>query len=278
MCISTFEEGTRDMSSLALETVDVDVREHVAWITLNRPDALNAWTAQFGRDLTGALDHAAANDDVRAVVLTGAGRAFSSGADLRSGDLHDKDGKLDVLTPLREIYNPVIASVRSLPKPVISAVNGAAAGIGCSLAIAGDLVVAAESAYFLLAFANIGLALDGGASPLLVGRVGHARASEMALLAERIPASQAVAWGLANQVVPDDQLLTSVEALAAKLAAGAPGAYAAIKRTLNESAYPRLAELLDLEAVLQQQRVTSTDFVEGVTAFLEKRPAQFTGN
>jgi 2-(1,2-epoxy-1,2-dihydrophenyl)acetyl-CoA isomerase len=266
------------MSSLALETVEVDVREQVAWITLNRPDALNAWTVQFGRDLTRALDHAAANDDVRAVVITGAGRAFSSGADLRSRDLLDKDGKLDVLTPLRETFNPVIASVRSLPKPVISAVNGAAAGIGCSLAIAADLVVAAESAYFLLAFANVGLALDGGASPLLVGRVGHARASEMALLAERIPASQAVAWGLANQVVPDDQLLTSAEALAAKLAAGAPGSYAAIKRTLNESAYPRLAELLDIEAVLQQQRVTSTDFVEGVTAFLEKRPAQFTGN
>jgi 2-(1,2-epoxy-1,2-dihydrophenyl)acetyl-CoA isomerase len=265
------------MSSLALETVAVDVKHGVAWITLNRPEALNAWTPQFGHELLAALDHAAADGEVRAIVLTGAGRAFSSGADLKSGGILGENGKVDVLSPLREIYNPLILRVRTIPKPVVAAVNGVAAGIGCSLALAADLVVAAESSYFLLAFANIGLTLDGGASALLVGRVGHARASEIALLAERIPASKALEWGLANRVATDEELLDQAGMLAAKLAAGAPGSYAAIKRSLNESAYPGLADLMDLEAVLQQDRAESADFVEGVTAFLQKRPAAFTG-
>jgi 2-(1,2-epoxy-1,2-dihydrophenyl)acetyl-CoA isomerase len=265
------------MASLELETVGVEVREAVAWITLNRPEALNAWTTQFGRELIAALDRCAEDPEVRAVVITGAGRAFSSGADLKSGDVFDENGKPDVLTPLREIYNPVIMRVRALPKPVVAAVNGVAAGIGCSLALAADLIVAAESAYFLLAFANIGLTLDGGASPLLVGRVGYTRASEIALLAERIPAAQALEWGLVNRVVSDAELLSATTTLAAKLASGAPGSYSAIKRTLNQSAWPDLAELLDLEAVLQQECATSADFIEGVTAFLAKRPASFSG-
>jgi 2-(1,2-epoxy-1,2-dihydrophenyl)acetyl-CoA isomerase len=268
------------MASLELETVGLEVRQAVGWITLNRPEALNAWTAQFGRELTAALDRCADDPDVRAVVLTGAGRAFSSGADLKSGDVFDENenGKPDVLTPLREIYNPLIMRVRELPKPVVASVNGVAAGIGCSLALAADLIVAAESAYFLLAFANVGLALDGGASPLLVGRVGYTRACEIGLLAERIPSAQALGWGLVNRVVSDADLLPITTTLALKLASGAPGSYSAIKRTLNQSAWPDLAALLDLEAVLQQERATSADFMEGVTAFLQKRPASFTGN
>jgi 2-(1,2-epoxy-1,2-dihydrophenyl)acetyl-CoA isomerase len=266
------------MASLELETVGFEVREAVAWITLNRPEALNAWTPRFGRELIAALDRCADDPQIRAVVITGAGRAFSSGADLKAGDGFDENGEPDVLTPLREIYNPLILRVRELPKPVVAAVNGVAAGIGCSLALAADLIVAAQSAYFLLAFANIGLALDGGASPLLVGRVGYTRACEIALLAERIPSVQALDWGLVNSVTSDADLLSATTTLAAKLASGAPGSYRAIKRTLNQSAWPDLAALLDLEAVLQQERATSADFMEGVTAFLQKRPPSFTGN
>lgn len=266
------------MATLELETVQFGATEHIARITLNRPDALNAWTPQLGLELIAALKHAEAETDVRAVIIAGAGRAFSSGADLRSGEPRPKAQSADVLTNLREVYNPLILRVRTIPKPVISAVNGVAAGIGFSLAIAADFVVASESAYFLMAFANVGLTLDGGASPLLVGRVGHARASEIALLADRVPAATALEWGLINRVVPADHLESVTTALATKLASGAPASYAAMKRTLNAAAYPTLAELLDMEAVAQQQCAETADFLEGMSAFLQKRPPRFTGH
>jgi 2-(1,2-epoxy-1,2-dihydrophenyl)acetyl-CoA isomerase len=265
------------MLSSELETVRVQVRERVAWITLNRPEALNAWTRQLGEELSLALEDAGESADVRAVVLTGAGRAFSSGADLKAGAEHAQGGGPDVLSPLREVYNPLILKVRTLPKPVIAAVNGPAVGIGCSLALAADLVLVAESAYLLLAFANIGLALDGGASALLVARAGFTRASEVALLADRIPAATALEWGLVNRVVPDARLLEEAGELAERLAAGAPGSYAAIKRTLNLAAFADFSELMDVEALAQQERAASTDFTEGVIAFLQKRPPRFTG-
>jgi 2-(1,2-epoxy-1,2-dihydrophenyl)acetyl-CoA isomerase len=266
------------MPDLEWETVELQVQERVAWITLNRPDALNALTPQFGQDLLAVLDYVASDRDVRAIVMTGAGRGFSSGADLRAGVWDTADGKIDLGSPLRNIFHPLILRLRRLEKPIIVAVNGAAVGIGCSLALAADIVIAAESAYFLLAFANIGLTLDGGASALLVGRIGHARASEVALLAERIGAEQALAWGLANRVVPDSELGSVAGALADRFAAGPPGSYASTKRSLNAAAYPNLAEILDFEAALQQERAESGDFLEGVRAFLEKRPAQFTGD
>ncbi len=265
------------MPGLELETVEVKVVERVAWITLNRPGTLNAWTRVLAQELSTALTRAERNPEIRAAVLTGAGVAFSSGADLREGGEFDPDGKLDVLTLLRQAYNPLILQVRTLTKPVVAAVNGPAAGIACSLALACDLVVAAESAYFLLAFANIGLALDGGASSLLLTRVGLARASEMALLAERIDAPRALAWGLVNRVVADEELASAAGELAARLAAGPPGSYAAIKRAFNHSAAVQLADAADLEARLQQELIHTSDFVEGVAAFLHKRPAQFTG-
>jgi 2-(1,2-epoxy-1,2-dihydrophenyl)acetyl-CoA isomerase len=264
------------MSVLNLETIECRRSDGVAWLVLNRPDALNAWTTQLGRELAQALDDVAADPEVRAVVLTGAGRAFSSGADLREG-IQGPDGKPDVLTPLRAVYNPLILRVRTLPKPVVAAVNGPAVGIGCSLALAADLIVAARSAYFLMAFVNIGLALDGGASQSLVARVGHARAFEIAYLGDRIAADKAADWGLINQAVDDTELEATVSALAARLAAGPPGSYATIKRTINDRAYAGFAELLDLEAVAQQERAASNDFAEGVLSFLQKRPARFTG-
>jgi 2-(1,2-epoxy-1,2-dihydrophenyl)acetyl-CoA isomerase len=263
--------------SLATQTVTLEITGGVAWITLNRPDALNAWTRELGEDLRSALDQAADTPEARAIVLTGAGRAFSSGADLRGGQ-RDEDGKPDVLTPLRETYNPLILRVRTIPKPVVAAVNGPAAGIGCSLALAADLIVAAESAYFLLAFVNVGLGLDGGASVFLPARVGHARAFELSYLGERLPAARALEWGLVNRVVPDDELETEVAALAARLAAGPPGSYATIKRTINDQLYPRIERQLDDEAVLQQERARSADFMEGVLAFMQKRQPSFTGH
>jgi 2-(1,2-epoxy-1,2-dihydrophenyl)acetyl-CoA isomerase len=265
------------MSVLNLETIECNRSGGVAWLTLNRPDALNAWTRQLGEELNQALDDLGADPGVRAIVLTGAGRAFSSGADLRAGHEPTASGSPDVQTPLREIYNPAILRVRTMPKPVIAAVNGPAVGIGCSLALAADLIVAAQSAYFLLAFVNIGLGLDGGASQTLTTRVGHARAFQMAYLGDRIPAAKALDWGLVNDVVDDAQLESTVAELAARLAAGPPGSYASIKRTINDRAYAGFAELLELEAVMQQERAESKDFTEGVLAFMQKRQAKFTG-
>jgi 2-(1,2-epoxy-1,2-dihydrophenyl)acetyl-CoA isomerase len=266
------------MSILELETVQCTSDNGVGTIMLNRPEALNAWTRRLGDDMLAALEHHAADSDVRVIVFTGAGRAFSSGADLKaSGELVGPDGKFDVLTTLRESYNPLMLRVRTVDKPVIAAVNGPAAGIGCSLALAADMSIAARSAYFLLAFVNIGLGLDGGASQLLRERIGHARAFQMAFLGERIKAEQALEWGMVNQVVDNEELDAAVAELAARFVAGPPGSYATIKRTINARAYDDFAELLELEAVLQQELAESKDFVEGVTAFVEKRPAHFTG-
>lgn len=265
------------MLDLPPATVEYTTTDRVGWITLNRPEALNAWTVELGNDIRGALDAAAVDPDVRAIVLTGAGRAFSSGADLKSGGVFDERGKPDVRTPLREVYNPLIHRVRTVAKPVVAAVNGPAVGIGCSLALACDLILAAESAYFLLAFVNIGLGLDGGASQTLTARVGHTRAFEIAYLGERIGAAQAYQWGLVNRVLPDAELTEAVHELTARLAAGPPGSYAAIKRTINHGAYAGFEELLDLEAEVQQERAASADFMEGVMAFMQKRSPEFTG-
>jgi 2-(1,2-epoxy-1,2-dihydrophenyl)acetyl-CoA isomerase len=264
-------------AALDLETVELTVAERVAWIVLNRPEALNAWTRQLGEEMGAALEYAANDPEVRAIVFSGAGRAFSAGADLKATPELGENGKPDVLTRLRAVYNPLILRVRTVPKPVIAAVNGPAVGIGCSLALAADLIVAAESAYFLMAFVNIGLGLDGGASALLPARVGSARAFEIAYLGEKIPAPQALDWGLINRVVPGDELSDTVTALAGRLASGPPGSYANIKRAINDQAYAEFEATLDREAVLQQGRAESADFIEGALAFVQKRPAEFTG-
>jgi 2-(1,2-epoxy-1,2-dihydrophenyl)acetyl-CoA isomerase len=265
------------MSVLDLETIECQRSDGVAWVTLSRPEALNAWTRQLGSELTRVLEDLVADQTVRAIVLTGAGRAFSSGADLRAGIDTTAEGAPDLRSELRDVYHPLLLRVRTMPKPVIAAVNGPAVGIGASLALACDLIIASRSAYFLMAFVNIGLGLDGGASHTLVTRVGHARAFQIAYLGERISADQALAWGLVNDVAEDGELQSTVGALAARLAAGPPGSYAAIKRTINDRAYAGFANLLDLEADVQQERAESKDFTEGVLAFLQKRPPKFTG-
>jgi 2-(1,2-epoxy-1,2-dihydrophenyl)acetyl-CoA isomerase len=246
-------------------------------IVLDRPERMNAWDVQLGRDLRTAVELAAEDDAVRAVTITGAGRAFSSGADLQAGFDLTPDGHPDVGTVLRERYHPIITTVRTMPKPVLAAVNGPAAGIGCSLALACDLLIARESAYLLLAFVNIGLVPDGGSSLFVPARAGMGRAAEMAMLGERIPARRAMEWGLVNRVTTDDQFEAEVDALAERLATGPTRSYAGTKRQLNAWLYARMDEQLELEAVVQQETAASGDFAEGVRAFTEKRHARFAG-
>ncbi len=250
----------------------------VLTIELNRPDSLNAWNQALGEELLGAVREAAGDDAVRAVLVTGAGRAFSSGADLRAGFEATPDGHPDVRKALTERYHPIITGIRTMPKPVVAAVNGPAVGIGCSLALACDLVVAAESAYFLLAFVNIGLVPDGGSSLFLPTRIGMARATELSMLGERLPAAKALEWGLINRVVPDDRLRDEAAGLAARLAAGPTRSYAGTKRQLNNWLYQRMGEQLELEARVQQEMAGSDDFIEGAMAFAQKREARFSGS
>ncbi len=259
------------------ETIDLTTDGPAARILLNRPDALNAWNEQFGNDLSDAVATVAGDDSVRAVMITGAGRGFSSGADLKEQRGAEDGGLPDLSARLKEIYHPIITALRETQKPVISAVNGPAVGIGCSLALAADLIVAAESAYFLLAFVNIGLVPDGGSTAFIPARVGYARAAEMAMLGERVPADQARDWGLINRVVADDELGSFSSALLDKLANGPTRSYAGAKRLLNRRLYADLAGQLEAEADAQKEQGHSKDFIEGVMAFVEKREPKFTG-
>jgi 2-(1,2-epoxy-1,2-dihydrophenyl)acetyl-CoA isomerase len=259
------------------ETIDLTTEGPAARILLNRPEALNAWNEQFGLDLLDGVRQVAHDDSLRALMITGAGRGFSSGADLKEQRGATDGGMPDLSARLREIYHPIIIGLREMPKPVIAAVNGPAVGIGCSLALAADLIVAAESAYFLLAFVNIGLVPDGGSTAFLPARIGYARAAEMAMLGERVPAAQALDWGLVNRVVPDDRLEDEAAALLDTLATGPTLSYAGSKRLLNRRMYADLAGQLEAEAEAQRNQGDSQDFIEGVMAFVEKRPAKFTG-
>lgn len=249
----------------------------VGRLTLNRPETLNAWTAEFGTELRQAIEREAGDPAVRAVLITGAGRGFSSGADLKAGFDAAEDGRPDIRKELRDVYHPAISGVRNLPKPVVAAVNGPAVGIGCSLALACDLVMAAESSYFSLGFVNIGLMPDGGSTAFVPPAVGKARAFQMALLGERISAAQALDWGLVNWVHPDDRLMDEAAALVERLANGPTRSYASAKQALNRSIYGGLDAQLELEAELQHALGRTNDFVEGVLAFAEKRDPAFSG-
>jgi 2-(1,2-epoxy-1,2-dihydrophenyl)acetyl-CoA isomerase len=262
---------------VSYETIIWERSGPVGRLTLNRPQSLNAWTAQLGHELLDVISGQAAEAHVRAVLITGAGRGFSSGADLTAGFRPAQDGMPDIREELHEVYHPAIAGIRRLLKPVVAAVNGPAVGIGCSLALACDLVMAAESAFFSLAFVNIGLMPDGGSTAFVPPAVGRARAFEMALLGERVPAARALEWGLVNWVYPDDQLITQAENLVERLADGPTRSYASCKRALNRSIYGDLDAQLELEAELQHALGRTGDFAEGVAAFVEKRDPAFKG-
>jgi len=262
---------------VSYETIIWEQSGAVGRLTLNRPRTLNAWTAQFGRELKQAVEGEAAHASVRALLITGAGRGFSSGADLKAGFDPAEDGMPDIRKELHEIYHPAIAGIRRLPKPVVAAVNGPAVGIGCSLALACDLVMAAETAFFGLAFVNVGLMPDGGSTALVPPAVGKARAFQMALLGERVPAPQALEWGLVNWVHPDERLMPEAEELVRRLAAGPTRSYASSKQALNNFLYGDLDAQLDLEAELQHALGRTKDFLEGAAAFVEKREPSFSG-
>jgi 2-(1,2-epoxy-1,2-dihydrophenyl)acetyl-CoA isomerase len=240
---------------------------------------LNAWNGQLGADLLAAVRGAAADESVRAVVIAGAGRAFSSGADLKDvgGGATTPEGRPDVYRTLTEIYHPIMKTIREMPKPVLASVNGPAVGIGCSLALCCDLILAAHSAYFLLAFVNIGLVPDGGSSLFVPTRIGMARATELSMLGERLPAQRALEWGLINRVVDDESLQAETRALAQRLAGGPTRSYAGTKRQLNNWLYARMDEQLELEAQIQREMAGSDDFVEGAMAFVQKRPPRYAG-
>jgi len=260
-----------------LETLELVRADGVATITLSRPAALNAWNERLAVELASVIGRLAGEETVRSVLITGQGRAFSAGADVAEGFPRGADGSWDIHTRLVGVHHPIITGIRELPKPVIAAVNGPAVGIGCSLALCSDLILAAESAYFLLAFVNIGLVPDGGSSLWLPTRIGLARATELCMLGERLPAARALEWGLINRVVADEQLRSEASALAARLATGPTLSYAGTKRQLNNWLFARMPEQLDLEAQIQREMAGSEDSVEGAIAFVQKRPARFSG-
>jgi 2-(1,2-epoxy-1,2-dihydrophenyl)acetyl-CoA isomerase len=259
---------------IAFETIRYEVVGAVATITLNRPEALNALDRPMKAELLGALREAHADRAVRAMVLTGAGRAFCAGQDLREPFGGEYPGLAD---ELRDRYNPIILALRRVPKPVVGAINGVAAGAGCSLALACDIRLVAESASFVLAFGRLGLVPDSGSTWLLPRLVGQARAAELALLGDPVNADEAVRIGLASRAVPADMLLDEATKVASRLADGPPLALALTRRALAYSAEVSLEAALDMEATLQGICGGSRDHEEGVAAFREKRSPRFTG-
>ncbi|MGD0144967.1 MAG: enoyl-CoA hydratase/isomerase [Rhizomicrobium sp.] len=250
---------------------------NVAVLTMNHPEVMNAASIRMIRGLGAALDHIEKPDSgFRAIVLTGEGRGFCSGANL-SEVPEEGASPGGAGAALETSYHPFLRRLRDLKMPLITAVNGAAAGVGMSIALMGDITLAARSAYFLQAFARIGLVPDGGSTWLLPRLVGLARAKELSLLAEKLPAETALSWGLINRVFDDGALMDEALKLANRLAEGPTQSLAAVRRLYWESPHNSYEVQLDLERQSQQRAGKTEDFVEGVTAFLQKRPAKFKG-
>ena len=261
---------------MAYKTIELERDGDVAIIRLNDPATLNAVTVTMIEEIDAALDEI--NGAARSMVLTGAGRAFCSGANLSAGMGDRKsDGPYDSGSVLESHINPLMLRLRDVPFPWVSAVKGSAAGVGCSFALAADIVVCGESAFFLQAFARIGLVPDGGSSWILANSIGRARAMDMMLLGERIPAAKALEWGMINRLVPDEQLMPAALDLAKALAAGPTQALGMIRRMAWSAANASFEDAMKTERNNQRLAGQTKDHREGVTAFLAKRPAQFTG-
>jgi 2-(1,2-epoxy-1,2-dihydrophenyl)acetyl-CoA isomerase len=254
----------------------LDISAGVATITLNRPDKLNSFTGGMHAELKQAMQIIRAERGMRVLMITGAGRGFCAGQDLAERMMGNSE-KADVGSSLEKNYNPLLKELRALPYPVICAVNGVAAGAGCNLALACDIVIAAKSAAFIQAFSRIGLIPDAGGTYTLPRLVGTARAMAAAMLAEKIGAEQAAQWGMIWKCVDDSQLMPEANGLALQLAGQATRALGLTKRAIYASANNTFEQQLDLERDLQREAAKSEDFREGVAAFMEKRPAKFTG-
>lgn len=259
------------MSDKILVETDGDV----AVIRLNDPKTMNAITSALATELKETIE--ACSKTSRAILLASGERAFCSGANLSGGTVQPGDPNADAGAALETHFNPLMMAIRDCPVPIVSAVRGAAAGVGSSMSLAADMIVAGKSAYFMLAFARIGLVPDGGATWLLTRAAGRARAMEMMLLAEKIPAETALEWGLINRLVEDDAIDSTAMELAKRLAAGPQPAIALIRKQAWLAADGTFQEVLQAEREHQRDAGRSKDFAEGVSAFLEKRPAKFGG-
>jgi 2-(1,2-epoxy-1,2-dihydrophenyl)acetyl-CoA isomerase len=265
---------------MAYNTLLLDISEGVATLKFNRPAVLNGLTTELLAEFDAVLtDILAPGSGVRCLLLTGEGRAFSSGADLASGDAtgSGSPGPIDAGARLESHFNPLLERLMAMPIPLVTAINGPAAGAGCSFALAGDIVVAGKSAYFLQAFINIGLVPDVGSSWVLPRLVGKARAQAMMMLGEKIPADMAHDWGMIYKVVDDADLIPTALALAQKLARSATVSIGMIRTMVRAGLENTLTQQLHLERQNQLTAGRTQDFAEGVTAFLQKRPAKFTG-
>lgn len=252
--------------------------DHGPWveITLNRPEKLNSFNEVMHRSLRACLE-GAIGDQKRAILLTGSGRGFCAGQDLGDRDPSKMDGPPDLSLTLTEFYNPLVRIISEANLPIICAVNGVAAGAGANLALACDIVLAADTAKFVQSFAHVGLVPDAGGTWNLTRLIGPARAKALAMTGEPLDAQRAVDWGLIWRAIPSDDLMTQARALAAKLANGPTTGIAHTKKAINAAASNSLSEQLDLEARFQRTCGQSADYAEGVSAFLEKRKPEFTG-